>query len=591
MNFNALFWAFKHTWKMGKKWIVTSLVFSVLLGMLPIALIYLTKELVNSIANLINSGGSYKIPLLFLSAQFGIMVFDSLLRHYKGYIDQKIIIKMEHQLSLNIVEKLDRMSYVNFDEPTFYNHLERIKDNSGSKFLSPINSLLSLLESLISITGLLGFLFTIHWSLGVLSFVILVPVFFVKSFYGNKQFWLNYHLAPVAREASYIKRLLMDRQYVKEVKVFNLYQHFIERWSDRFLLNANRTLSLFKSSKKADISLDGISALFYVIAAGIIIWLTRQSLVRIGDFVAIGQAVQSTQSAVENISANLASIYADNLYINDYFHFMNFEENSSENRVTLFPEHLSKGIKFENVSFKYPGSDEETLKDISLTIRTGEKIAIVGHNGSGKTSLIKCLLGLYPVTKGKILYDDLNINLIKQDSLYENITVIFQDFIKYNFTVKENIVFSDIKEFNNYPKLIEAAIKSGLHNEILKLPNGYDTNLGKYLNEGIDLSGGQWQRLAISRALFKDSQLIVLDEPTSALDPVAEMEFLEYYNKISDNKTAIFISHRMSIGKMVDRIIVLNDGKIIESGTHDELISQQGEYSKLYNAQSELLYS
>ncbi|WP_075619583.1 ABC transporter ATP-binding protein [Paenisporosarcina indica] len=591
MNVIILKRAFIYIWEIGKMWVIASVALSLILGSLPVILIWLTKELVNNIAALITSSGHYKIALIILLMQFGVMVLDSVLRHLQVYMDQKMSIKLDHDLGLNIITKLNNVPYSLFDIPEFYDHIERIQSSAGNKFLSPINNIFGLLEALVSIFSLLTFLFSIHWGLGLVSILALIPVLLIKSYYGNKQFWLNYYMAPVAREAGYIRRLLTERQYAKEIKVFNLSPHLISRWSDKFLINANKSLLLLKKSKKAEIGLDGLSAFFYAVSAGILIWLTQKSAVKIGEFVAIGQAVQSTQSAISQISMSLAGIYEDSLYIKDYYSFMDFEISEMKNNDghLMFPEKLTDGIKFNNVSFKYPGSEVNALSNISLSVQPNEKIAIVGHNGSGKTTLVKCLLGLYPVTEGSIHFDNINSQLINPESLNQNITTIFQDFIKYSFTVKENIGFSDVKELENSIKIIEAAKRGSIHDDILKLSNQYETNLGKFLKDGVDLSGGQWQRMALARALFKDSKIIILDEPTAALDPLAEIELLNHFKTLSEGKTSFFISHRMAVGKMVDRIMVMKNGELVEMGTHKDLIRKNGEYAKLYNIQAQMI--
>lgn len=590
MNIITLKRAFLYIWSKGKVWVLVSVFLSLLLGFLPIILIWLTKELVNSIAALITSSGNYKIALGILLMQFGVMVFDSVLRHIKDYMDQRISIQLEHDLGLNIITKLNDAPHSLFDIPEFYDQIERIQSDAGNKFLSPVNNVFNLLEALVSIFSLLIFLFSIHWSLGLVSLLALVPVLLIKSYYGNRQFWLNYYMAPVAREAGYIKRLLTERQYAKEIKVFSLSSHLIPRWSDKFQINARESLNLLKRSKKAEIGLDGLSAFFYAIAAGILIWLTQKSAVKIGEFVAIGQAVQSTQTAITQISMSLAGIYEDSLYITDYYGFMDFNMDDVKEAPDQynFPE-LNEGITFKNVSFKYPGSDDFALKNISFNVKPNEKIAVVGHNGSGKTTLVKCLLGLYPVTEGEILFDKIDIEHIDPNEINQNITTIFQDFIKYSFTVKENIAFSNVKDLGNSLKIVEAAKSGNIHEDILNLSNQYETNLGKFLKDGVDLSGGQWQRVALARAFFKDSQIIVLDEPTAALDPLAEIDFINQYQTLSIGKTSFFISHRMAIGKIVDRIMVMKHGELVEMGSHSELITKNGDYAKLYNNQAQMI--
>ena len=254
-----------------------------------------------------------------------------------------------------------------------------------------------------------------------------IPILIVKSFYGNKNFWLGLLQTPRAREANYIQRLLLERESSKEVKLFNLEDYFIKRWSTTFKQNAEESLSLLKKQRVSYIGLDSLSALFYSISAGIIIWLTKRATISIGEFVAIGQAVQETQSSINTISSSVAQIYENSLYIKDYFSFLNYEEDNLAGKD--FPI-LDRGISIHNLSFSYPGSDQNSLKNINLDIKAGEKIAIVGGNGSGKTTLVKCLLGLYYADQGDVFFENVSIREINKLNLRKNMTVIFQDFLK-----------------------------------------------------------------------------------------------------------------------------------------------------------------
>ncbi|XKK19760.1 ABC transporter ATP-binding protein/permease [Bacillus sp. CB102A.1] len=381
----------------------------------------------------------------------------------------------------------------------------------------------------------------------------------------------------------------MEKESAREVRVFNLYPHFIDRWKRKYTENMKISLSFLKAKSKAEIFLDGIIAISYCSSAGIIIWLIKKSAVKIGEFVSIGQAVHSTQNSLHSISTSIALLYEDTLYIHDYFNYIDsFEENESNTKNTIpFPNKLCQGIRFENVSFFYPNSQKEVLKNVSFSIQPGEKIAIVGHNGSGKTSLIKCLLGLYPLTSGNIYFDDVPINKIQLNSLRDNISVIFQDFTKYFFTIEENIAFGNIPERNNKRKIQDVALQSGIHTDITMLPNKYQSYVGRFLYEGEELSGGQWQKVAIARALFKNSPIMILDEPTAALDPISEREIFDKFKQLTTGRTTLLISHKMSAAKLADKIIVLDNGNLVEFGTHEQLLLQKGKYHKLYTTQAE----
>ena len=309
----------------------------------------------------------------------------------------------------------------------------------------------------------------------------------------------------------------------------------------------------------------------------------------VGEFVAVGQAVQNTQSSINSIAKRFGAFKEEVFYIKDYFEFMNYyhQDDSSSQRLESFPTPLKVGITFENVSFNYVNSDVKILKDISLHINPGKKIAIVGENGSGKTTFVKCLSGLYPLSEGHIFFDNNEIKSIKESELFSNITVVFQDFIKYPYTVKENIRLGNIFRNDNLDNIVEAVSKeAGVHDFVNKFPNGYETYLGRIFEDGEDISGGQWQRIALARSLFKDGEIFILDEPTAALDPIAELDVFEKFDLLTKNKTTFFISHRMASAKIADLILVFKKGEIVETGTHEELMRLEGEYYTLFNMQA-----
>ncbi|MFK4427066.1 MULTISPECIES: ABC transporter ATP-binding protein [Bacillus] len=581
---------FKLIWKVDKLWLFYSSFFILILGMLPVGTILITKELINNIALLIeNKSESNTLAIVLLISQFMLLILETVIKQFQTYLEQQLSFKLNRLLTEQIANKSIKIPYSNFDDPNFYNYTNRVRSNTGPRLLSPINNLFSIIQSLIALTSLIIFLISIHWSLALISTFAFIPTLLIKSYLGNKGFQLQKDLTPIVREASYIENLIMEKESAREVRVFNLYPHFIDRWKRKYTENMKISLSFLKTKSKAEIFLDGIIAISYCSSAGIIIWLIKKSAVKIGEFVSIGQAVHSTQNSLHSISASIALLYEDTLYIHDYFNYIDsFEENESNTKNTItFPSKLYQGIRFENVSFSYPNSQKEVLKNVSFSIKPGEKIAIVGHNGSGKTSLIKCLLGLYPLTSGNIYFDDVPINKIQLNSLRDNITVIFQDFTKYFLTIEENIAFGNISERNDKKKIQDVALQSGIHTDITKFPNKYQSYVGRFLYEGEELSGGQWQKVAIARALFKNSPIMILDEPTAALDPLSERVIFDKFKQLTEERTTLLISHKMSAAKLADKIIVLDNGKLVEFGTHEQLVLQKGKYHELYTTQAE----
>ncbi|WP_079477629.1 ABC transporter ATP-binding protein [Halobacillus salinus] len=586
MNITEIFRAMSYVHKIGKTWVYLSVFFTILLGLLPVSILIVTKDLVNEVSNLItNTGSDYTSSLILLITLFIMMTVNSIIKHIQSYLDNKIQVKLDHNLKYKISEKLSKIPYSKYDDTDFHHHLNRIQGNQGQKFLSPLDNVFIIIQSFITSISLIWFLVSIHWSLAIISLISGLPILVVKSVFGNKSFWLSLLQTPRAREANYIQRLFLNREYAKEIRLFNLENYFISRWSRKYLKNAEESLNLLRRQKFSFIGLDSMSALFYALSAGIIIWLIKRSTVSIGEFVAIGQAVQETQNSINNMATSSAQIYENSLYIKDYFSFLDYEEEVYNGKS--FPK-LNEGIMINDLSFSYPLSNKKVINNINISFKAGERIAIVGDNGSGKTTLIKCLLGLYKPNKGEIFFDNVPIQQINKTSLRDNFSVIFQDYLKYSFTVRENIQLGDIKRKFQKEDLYKVTKKSGADKFINNLPEGYETYLGKQLRIGEDLSGGQWQKIALARALYKnDSQVLIFDEPTSSLDPISEIAAFNSICEQTKDKTLIFISHRMAATTLADKIIVLKDGEVVESGTHDKLMSNYGIYYNMFKKQSD----
>lgn len=577
-------------WMRCKGWLIGSVLISIVLGLNPIAILWVSKELINAVADLIMKNADNQLLMMqLLAIQFLLFLLASVLKGLQILLNSQAEIQLDHELQKRVSSKATTVPLAYFDIPDFYNHMSRVTRGMGNRFLGPIKSLMEIGKESISIVSFLIYLFTVHWSLVVLSLLAAIPIFVMQSKFGQQRFGLMVKLSPLARETFYFGNLMQDRQTAKEVRLFGLGFHLMRRWSELFWQNAGHQIKLLRRQQTVTVGLDAVTALFYLASAGIIVWLTGRQTIRVGDFVAIGQAVQGTQQAVNVIAMQMARLYEQSLYIHDFFRFLEFEEPSLTQKqgTKPFPMPLVEGISVENVSFRYHGAQEDTLKRVSCTIRPGEKVAIVGENGSGKTTLVKCLMGLYGVQEGQICVEGLTLAEIDPQEMYRHITVIFQDFTRYQISARDNIAFGHIEEAGDQERLKAAARQSGAEAFVHRLPQGYDTYLGRYLHEGVDLSGGQWQKIALARALFRDAEIVILDEPTAALDPEAELDVFRQFDLLTRNKTAIFISHRMSAARMADRILVMKNGELIESGSHDELISLDGEYAKMYRMQAQ----
>lgn len=579
-------------WAYGRWWVVSSFLIYLLQGLLPLATLWVTRELVNAVAQLIESptqdaGAVLKLVLL----EFSIVALSAVFRNLKVWIDARVEVVLDHELQKKIADKVARVPLAYFELPRFYHHLSRVNSGIGGRLLRPVKTMFEMFQTTITLVSFLGFLLGMHWSFVAISFLAAAPTLLIQAHFGQQRFWMLLHQTPLAREAGYMRQLTMDRQAIKETRMFGLTAYLIRRWSDRFLKNANEALKLTGRQQRATAGLEMLSGIFYMGAAGVMVWLARQGSLRIGDFVSMGQAVRGAQTSINVIAMHLSSIYEQMLYIRDYFLFLEFDEPELAEMAVrgnrMFPAMLEQGVSFENVYFRYPDTERDVLQDVTFTMQPGEKVAIVGENGSGKTTLVKCLMGLFPLSGGQIRFDGIDLMEISEEQLYRHMTVIYQDFMKYDLTVRENILFGDIERSDDLETFEWAAKKAGVDRLIERLEKGYDTHLGRSLFDGEDVSGGQWQKIAIARALFRGGQIMVLDEPTAALDPLAEMEVFRQYAELTEGRTAVFISHRMASARMADRIIVMKDGRVAEIGSHEELFALDGEYARMYRMQAQ----
>lgn len=576
-------------WSRFKKIFLLLSFLTILMGLIPYATLWTSKQLVNSVAFLLGGNKeNYSDVLFFIILQICINLINSLLQVIYNNTFTVLQLKLDLTLEGLILNKASNVPLIYFEDSNFFNHMERIRGNQGSRFLSPIRTFLSIIKSSITLVSYVYFLFSIHWILVIINAILAIPIVWLNKKLGNMRFNTYIKQTPILREAYYLSYLLKDKQAAKEIRLFNLGQYFQNRWLNNYNKNIASQLFIIKKQQKNDFIFGSLSSIFYGISSIFIIWLIKGKSINIGEFVAITEAAKGTQSSINDISINMALLYEQSLFIQDFFSFFDYNipnvQLDSGHLPITFP--LKNGIRLENVSFQYLNSDKPVLKNITLNIKSGEKIAIVGDNGSGKTTLIKCILGLYPIMNGNIFYDDIPIENISREFLYKGISTIFQDYTKYFFSIKENIFFGDVAAYGNSHKLQEASLKSGVTEFTSNLEKGFETILGNILPDGVDLSGGQWQKVSLARAMFRDAELYIFDEPTSALDPQSELEIYHLFSEISKDKTALFITHRMASAQLADRIIVLKDGEVIETGTHDELLQNGYYYKEMFDMQA-----
>jgi ATP-binding cassette subfamily B protein len=510
------------------------------------------------------------------AAQRGIGMCQSLLRALLG-----------QRVNEMILEKALTLELAQFEDSEFYDKLTRARREASSRPLSLVNRTFGLAQNAISLISY-GILLVQFSPIAVAILVLAgVPAFIAETRFSGERFRLFRWRSPETRMQMYLETMLAREDYAKEVKLFHLGPEFLRRYRDIFkkLYKEDRNLTIRRDVWGFVLGL--LSSLAFYGAYAWIVFRTVLGEISLGEMTMYLLLFKQGQSAVSAMLSSIGGMYEDNLYLSNLYEFMEQPVRVAAGNLVEGPD-LDDGVRFENVSFSYPGSDMPALVDINLHIRPGESIALVGVNGSGKTTLIKLLAGLYQPQQGTVSYQGLPLTAWDPMALQNQVGVIFQDFARYQLPVGENIGVGDVAEMASEPRWVAAAERGQADAFIRDLPEGYHTQLGRWFRDGRELSTGQWQKIALSRAFMRsDAGILVLDEPTASMDAAAEAEVFEYFQSLTADKIAILISHRFSTVRRADQIVVMEGGRIVEHGSHDELIAAGGGYARLFELQAE----
>ncbi|MEH2412379.1 ABC transporter ATP-binding protein [Nostoc sp.] len=561
-------------------------------GVLPAAISYIGKLIVDAVvfASQVNSDsngfvniypslfyvGLEAIAVILLAgSQRGLIICQSLLRALMG-----------QRVNVLILEKALKLDLRQFEDSEFYDKLTNARREASVRPLSLVNRTFGLVQNALSLVtyGILLVNFSV-WAV-VMLIVAAMPVFIAETKFAGEGFRLFSWRAPETRQQNYLENLLAREDFVTEVKLYQLGEMLLERYRNLFdqLYGEDRDLTLRRGLWGYLLSLVSTGA-FYLAYAWIVLE-TVLGKISLGDMTLYLTVFRQGQSTFSNALTSIGGMYEDNLYLSNLYDFLEEEVPKSWGKATigLNPQ---DGIRFQNVSFTYPGSSKPALRNISLHLKPREKLAIVGENGSGKTTLIKLLTRLYTPDSGRIFLDGLDLQEWDVDVLRRRIGVIFQNFVRYQFTVGENIGVGDVEHLENKTRWQTAAQKGMAQSFIDQLPHNFQTQLGRWFKGGQELSGGQWQKIALSRAFMRSqADILVLDEPTSAIDAQAEFEIFNHFRTITQNQMVLLISHRFSTVRMADKIVVIENGEVIEQGTHEELLQLGGRYAKLFLLQA-----
>ncbi|MCT1403818.1 ABC transporter ATP-binding protein/permease [Paenibacillus sp. p3-SID867] len=553
----------------------------------PAMQIWLQKELINSISQISTSHIFFQKAIQFAIIIVVASVIVTIFTELAKIIYQKIKIKMQYKLKKKLLQKSGSLSLIQFEDSRIYDQLGIADEGLNKNVMDVINSLLLIVQQISSLIVVYGLLSSISWYIPLVLIAASIPGMIFLIISKNQQFKITLFTLPQGREAEYLARLITRREAAKEIRIFNLSGYLIDQWS-RIILAINPLFirQAIKESRNRVLGATILQASMLLISLVLIFSMDRGHLT-IGDYVALIAAVATVQGIFGIISMHVGLIYEMSMYVNKLFDFfdINIDDNISAENESVKDDMNFDKIQVDNITFRFPDREEKILDKVSLTINKGETIAIVGKNGAGKSTLVNCILGLYKTEGGQIFYGDTPLSEIPLLKLHQMITVVFQDFVKYQMTFKQNIALGNIEHLDNESNIISISEQVGISGLVNSLENGINTRIGKEFG-GTELSGGQWQKLAIARAMARSAEILILDEPTASLDPLSELEVFDHFRDLSKGKTTLIIAHRLGPVRHADRILVMDNGQIIESGTHDELIDVNGEYAKMYNSQA-----
>ena len=584
--------AFKLVWSASKKHTLVNFGLIPLVGLLPAAQSWVGKMIVDQILLAIELGSDVQagiqIVLPYVILEFVLLLFSSLLSAFQSLSNNVLRSSLSKYVNTKIIEKSIKLDLQFYEDPVFYDNMQNARRRADSSALAIVSAISQVAQQFITLISLVALLIGFSPWLAVLVILAAVPNFLSNSRFAEMSFRVVSHRAPETRLLNYIESLLTSNETVKEIKLFGLGEALKERFEQLFTEFMDEDNAIARRNTFASLGWGMLTNLAYY---GSYIWVIIRTITKaitLGDMTMFLSVFRQSQRAVMSLLESFSRLYENNLYLDNLLDFLKIEPAlvSPENGK-IAPAPILEGIHFQNVSFKYPGSDKYVLRNINLFIKPNESIALVGLNGAGKTTLIKLLTRLYDPTEGQITLDGVDLREYDMQSLHQRFGVIFQDFVRYQFSIKENIGFGQIEELDNMERIEEAASKGGADEVVAPLPEGYETILGRRWNRGHELSGGQWQKIALSRAFMRKAEVLILDEPTSALDAQAEYEIFLRFRELMEGRLAVLISHRFSTVRMADRIVVLENGRILELGSHEELMRHNQVYAHLFNLQAE----
>jgi ATP-binding cassette, subfamily B, bacterial len=580
--------ALKLVWESSPGWAAANTGISVIRSFLPLALVWLFKILIDDITRAATTGSGIQSGnvVLMIIAVVALYFLDEATSDFSNYIRKKQALELEIYMYGLLHAKSVKLDLINFEQPEYFDCLSRASREAPWRPNSILNNLVSLLRGLISLLLMAALILNLNWMIAVLLLVANIPAIWLRLHFAGILYNFQREQTPEARKSAYFNWLLTGDRPSREIRLFGLGNYFIELFKKSFIKQKEDELAIVR--KRTLIEL--VSNLFKSTALLIALWYIANSTINgrltLGQMAMFLLAFRQGMIYIKDLFGSLAGLYEDSLFIEDTFEFLNLTENIKASDPAVIPAPLKSSIAVERLTFTYPGNDVNTINNVSFEIKKGEVLAIVGSNGAGKSTLVRLLCRLYDPDSGSVKYDGTDIVNIDPDEYRKHFSVVFQDFMLYNLKAGENISMGNINEKESAEKIRSAARNAGVDEILSGLPDGYDTSIGNLFNNSRELSWGEWQKIAIARALFREASVLILDEPSSALDADTEYEIFSRFREIVSGRTAILISHRFTNVSLADRIIVLDKGSLVETGTHDELLKKDGIYCKMFMQQS-----
>jgi ATP-binding cassette subfamily B protein len=556
-------------------------------ALLPLAMLWVSKLILDSVVAWIKRGNGDSAGLWKLVAlELGLAVLSDLLARANSLADSLLGDRFTNRISVRLIEHATQLDLASFEDPVFYDKLERARRQTTGR-IGLLAAVLNVAQDTLSLISLSAGLIVFSPWLMVLLVAAVVPAFLGETHFTTLAYSVLYRWTPQRRLLDYLRMLGASSQSAKEVKIFGLGDHLAQRYSevsDR-IYEDNKKVAVKRAS--VGFLLNLVSTSGYYGAYAVVLIRTLAGAISIGTFTFLTGAFSRSRMYIEKILQSFTDISDQALYLKDLFEFFEMEPSIRSLPGALpAPRPIRSGFEFRNVAFAYPGSSAMVVENINFRLEAQEKIALIGENGAGKTTLVKLLARLYDPTAGQILLDGVDLREYDVEDLRKEIGVIFQDYMRYELLAKENIGFGKIEDLADHARIELAAQKSMAFQVIGKLPKGYDQMIGRRFDGGVDLSGGEWQKFALARAYMRDAQLLILDEPTATLDARAEYEVFRRFAELTKGRMAVLISHRFSTVRMADRILVLQNGRIREQGTHQHLVALGGQYAELFELQA-----